>query len=154
MLHYGGRDDPKRVTSPKETAALVESKGGTVEIIGHPESGHRIETTDYQLSYYRFFGHHRRSQWPRRVVYRTQHLSEGDGAYWVRIVEAGDSGLPSRIEADLLNSGEVKVATENVSRFTLDFSGATFDGGTPSVIIHGRAAEPQAMEDRRGMYAV
>ena len=38
----------------------VFSVAGEVEAVGHPASGHRIETTDYQLAYYRFFGKHRR----------------------------------------------------------------------------------------------
>ena len=58
MFHYGGKDSPERVTSPQETADLLRKLGGTVEIIGHPESGHRLETTDYQLSYYQFFARH------------------------------------------------------------------------------------------------
>jgi len=62
MFIYGGLDQPPRVTSPQETAAKLKELGWTVELIGHPESGHRIETTDYQLSYYRFFGRHRRSK--------------------------------------------------------------------------------------------
>lgn len=60
MFIYGGLDSPERVTSPQETAAKLKELGWPVEIIGHPESGHRIETTDYQLSYYQFFGRHRR----------------------------------------------------------------------------------------------
>jgi len=60
MFIYGGLDSPERVTSPQETAAKLKEVGWTVEIVGHPESGHRIETADYQLSYYRFFGRHRR----------------------------------------------------------------------------------------------
>ena len=60
MFHYGGKDRPERVTSPQETAELLRRLGGTVEIIGHPESGHRLETTDYQLSYYQFFARHGR----------------------------------------------------------------------------------------------
>lgn len=55
MFHYGERDDPKRVLSPKEVGARLRKLGGVVELVAHPESGHRIETTDYQLSYYRFF---------------------------------------------------------------------------------------------------
>ncbi len=60
MFHYGGKDKPERVTSPQETAELLRKLGGTVEIIGHPESGHRLETTDYQLSYYQFLARHGR----------------------------------------------------------------------------------------------
>ena len=58
MFHYGGKDSPERVTSPQETADLLRNLGATVEIIGHPDSGHRLETTDYQLSYYQFFARH------------------------------------------------------------------------------------------------
>ncbi len=61
MFHYGGKDRPERVTSPIEVAEALRKAGGTVEVIAHPESGHRLETTDYQLSYYRFFAKHRRS---------------------------------------------------------------------------------------------
>ncbi len=60
MFHYGGLDRPERVTSPEETAELLRELGGEVVVMGHPESGHRIETTDYQLAYYRFFAKHRR----------------------------------------------------------------------------------------------
>jgi poly(3-hydroxybutyrate) depolymerase len=60
MLIYGGLDSSERVTSPQKTAAKLKEMGWPVEIIGHPESGHRIETTDYQLRYYQFFGKHRR----------------------------------------------------------------------------------------------
>jgi poly(3-hydroxybutyrate) depolymerase len=60
MFHYGGKDKPERVTSPIEVAEALRSVGGTVEVIGHPESGHRLETTDYQLSYYQFFAKHAR----------------------------------------------------------------------------------------------
>lgn len=60
MFHYGGLDRPERVTSPEETAELLRELGGEVEVVGHPASGHRIETTDYQLAYYRFFAKHRR----------------------------------------------------------------------------------------------
>jgi hypothetical protein len=124
-----------------------------VEVVGHPDSGHRIETTDYQLSYYRFFGRHRLDRWPRRVVYRTQHLSEGDGAYWVRILQPGDSALPSRIEAELRETGEVAVETENVSRFELDFSGPVFGEGTPPVTVNEGAARPGATKGSRLTYA-
>ena len=58
MFHYGGKDGAERVTSPQETAALLRKLGGTAEVIGHPDSGHRLETTDYQLSYYKFFAKH------------------------------------------------------------------------------------------------
>jgi poly(3-hydroxybutyrate) depolymerase len=60
MLHYGGKDRAERVTSPREAAARLEALGGTVELVAHPGSGHRLETTDYQLSYYQFFARHRR----------------------------------------------------------------------------------------------
>ena len=60
MFIYGGLDSPERVTSPQEIATKLKEMGWTAEIIGHPETGHRIETTDYQLSYYQFFGKHRR----------------------------------------------------------------------------------------------
>jgi poly(3-hydroxybutyrate) depolymerase len=60
MFHYGGQDSPERITSPQETAELLHQLGGQAEVVGHPESGHRLETTDYQLSYYRFFAQHRR----------------------------------------------------------------------------------------------
>lgn len=60
MFHYGGKDSAERVTSPQETAALLTSLGGVAEVVGHPESGHRLETTDYQLSYYQFFARHAR----------------------------------------------------------------------------------------------
>ena len=62
MFHYGGLDSPERISSPQEMAAVRRSLGGLVELVGHPDSGHRIETTDYQLSYYRFFGRHRRKR--------------------------------------------------------------------------------------------
>jgi poly(3-hydroxybutyrate) depolymerase len=58
MFHYGGKDSAERVTSPQETAALLRKLGGAAEVIGHPDSGHRLETTDYQLSYYQFFAKH------------------------------------------------------------------------------------------------
>lgn len=61
MLQYGGRDKPGRVTSPQQTAARLRELGATVEIIAHPDSGHRLETTDYQLSYYQFCARHRRA---------------------------------------------------------------------------------------------
>jgi len=64
MFHYGGKDSRDRVTSPQETAELLGKMGGTVEVVGHPESGHRLETTDYQLSYYQFFARHRRNRRP------------------------------------------------------------------------------------------
>jgi poly(3-hydroxybutyrate) depolymerase len=153
MFHYGGQDDPKRVTSPRETARLLEEIGGTAEIVGHPESGHRIETTDYQLSYYRFFGRHRLDRWPRRVIYRTPHLSEGDGAYWVRILQPGDSALPSRIEAGTRETGGVAVETENVSRFELDFTGPIFGEKMPSVTVNGCATLPEATDGSRLTYA-
>jgi poly(3-hydroxybutyrate) depolymerase len=60
MFHYGHQDKRDRVTSPQETAERLRQVGGTVELIGHPDSGHRIETTDYQLSYYQFFARHPR----------------------------------------------------------------------------------------------
>ncbi len=60
MFHYGEKDAPERVSSPQETAELLRGMGATVEVVAHPDSGHRIETTDYQLSYYRFFARHRR----------------------------------------------------------------------------------------------
>ena len=60
MFHYGGLDRPERVTSPEETAELLRKLGGEAEVVGHPESGHRIETTDYKLGYYRFFAKHGR----------------------------------------------------------------------------------------------
>ena len=60
MLQYGGLDKPERVTSPQQTAGRLKELGATVEIIAHPDSGHRLETTDYQLSYYQFFARHRR----------------------------------------------------------------------------------------------
>lgn len=65
MFHYGGKDSPERVASPQEAADLLRRLGGTVEIIAHPDSGHRLETTDYQLSYYQFFARHRRGDGPR-----------------------------------------------------------------------------------------
>jgi hypothetical protein len=61
--------------------------------------------------------------------------------------------LPSRIEAEIRDSGEVSVVTENVSRFTLDFSGPIFAGRTPGVTVNGRAAEPEATEGRPAAYA-
>jgi len=66
MFHYGHHDKPERVTSPQETAERLRELGGTVELVGHPDSGHRIETTDYQLSYYQFFARH-----PRRAADKT-----------------------------------------------------------------------------------
>lgn len=60
MLHYGGLDKPERVTSPQQAAARLGELEATVELVAHPDSGHRLETTDYQLAYYRFFARHRR----------------------------------------------------------------------------------------------
>lgn len=62
MFHYGGRDSRERVSSPQEIADLLKKLGGEVEVVPHPDSGHRIETTDYPLSYYRFFARHRLSR--------------------------------------------------------------------------------------------
>jgi len=60
MLHWGGLDNPERVSSPQEAAARLTELGAVLELVAHPDSGHRLETTDYQLSYYQFFARHRR----------------------------------------------------------------------------------------------
>ena len=55
--------DRRREALTWERGASVNSEVGardTVGLIGHPESGHRLETTEYQLSYYQFFAKHTR----------------------------------------------------------------------------------------------
>jgi hypothetical protein len=80
-------------------------------------------------------------------------LGDGEGAYWVRLLQARDSGLPLRVEARLEDSGRVVVETENAARLELDLAGPIFGARAPEVSMNGRSASPESSAGGRVVYA-
>jgi|GEM_PF-4428320 len=55
MFITGGKDVPDCRDNPEKYYKWLKARKADTRLVFHPASGHRIETTDYHVQYYRFF---------------------------------------------------------------------------------------------------
>jgi len=125
----GGKDDDVPPFHPRWLIATLRDLGIEAIYREVPGMGHwwddpkTPETDCVDLAeLMQFFQWKKRNPLPRRVVFRTTNLATLHRLYWVQIDEMEIPYEDTRIEARILDNGEVSVTTQNVEQFTLHLS--------------------------------
>lgn len=113
-----------------------------------PSGGHGVIDRKLQAEGWDWLAKQVRNPWPKRVVYKTYSLRYA-GAYWAHLDTMEDPTQPARIEAELGDSGKLRVAVENTDHFHLNLSRELVgDQREVQVSINGGAGLPIAAGPR------
>lgn len=115
-IHHGDQDRSVNVDGSRHAARMLQRWGYDVRYHEHPGRGHEgldngDEVADWFLA-------HRRVSAPLHVRVRSTDL-DGAAAYWVRVTGLVTPIAVTRVDAQVIQPGEIRLDTENVISATL-----------------------------------
>jgi len=115
-IHHGDSDRTVTVEGSRHVARMLQRWGYEVRYREHPGRGH--EELDNGDEVADWFLTHRRVNAPLHVRVRSTDL-DGAAAYWVRVTGLVTPIAVTRVDAQVIQPGEVRLDTENVISVTL-----------------------------------
>lgn len=131
---HGAADDYVPVEHSRLIVGRLRELGYDVIYDEQPDAGHCSFSPGTETKVYRWLLQQRRNPHPRHVVYKTAHLRHR-GAYWVRIDAFLDPLRFATIDAQVDESDQVWVTTDNVRRFTLSLKEPLVAPNAPVTLI-------------------
>ena len=131
LVAYSGEDDAQKAAADLMEAALLKEGVKMTHIIG-PKTGHSYEANAKKEVAKLVDTRVNQGRWdsPKKVVFETYSL-KWNRAHWVQILGLEEHWKRSRVEAEFIGVGQLRVATVNVSRLGITFPSAFFSTQHP-----------------------
>jgi len=131
-IQHGDADQTVNVDNSRHAARLLQRWGYDVRYREHPGRGH--EDLNNRDEIVEWFLAHRRVSSPLHVRVRATDL-DGATAYWVRVTALDSTIAVTRVDAEVIQPGEIRVDTQNVAAFTLSPPAALRNGARPVRVV-------------------
>jgi len=131
-IQHGDADQTVNVDNSRHAARLLQRWGYDVRYREHPGRGH--EDLNNRDEIVEWFLAHRRVSSPLHVRVRATDL-DGAAAYWVRVTALDSTIAVTRVDAEVIQPGEIRVDTQNVAAFTLSPPAASRNGAQPVRVV-------------------